>query len=62
MIMSVLKKNFDLYFINCEFKIEFDMNFTTNIETEYFYNTEASKIKIYLLYYPDCFSLQGYNF
>ena len=24
----------DFYFINCEFKIEFDINFTTNIETK----------------------------
>ena len=39
--------NFGLYFINCEFKIEFDNNFTTNIETKYFYNTDANKTKSY---------------
>ena len=55
-------KKFDLYFIICEFKIEFDNNSTTSIETNYFYNIEANNIKSYLLYYSDCFSLQGYNF
>ena len=55
-------KKFDLYFIICEFKIEFDNNFTTNIENNYFYNIEANIIQSYLLYYSDCFSLQGYNF
>ena len=28
------KKNFDLNFINCEFKIEIDNNFPTDIETK----------------------------
>ena len=28
--------NFDSYFTNCDFKIEFGNNFTTDIETKFF--------------------------
>ena len=38
-------KNFDIYFINCEFVIEFENNFQANIETNYFYNTDIIIIK-----------------
>ena len=55
-------KKFDLYFLNCEFKREFDNNFTKNIETIYFYNIDANIIKSYLLCYIDCFSSKGYKF
>ena len=43
-------KKFDFYFINCEFRIEFDDDFTTNIETPYFDNTNITDIKRYLFY------------
>ena len=56
------KKNFDLYFIKFEFKIEFDNNFTTKVKTKYSYNTNAKNIKSYLLYYIDLLSFCGYNF
>ena len=55
-------EKFDLFFINCEFKREFDNNITTKMETKYFYKIEANNIKIGLLYYSDYFSLQGNNF
>ena len=54
-------KNFDLYFIS-EIKIEIDNKLTTIRATNYFYNTDANKIKSYLLYYIDHFKSRGYNF
>ena len=54
--------NFDFYFINCEFVIEFDNNFIRNIEINYFYNTDFIDIIEYLLYDIDCFKTKGYNF
>ena len=52
-------KKFNIYFINCEFKLEFDKNFTTNIETKYFFKIEVHYIKSCLLYYIDSFSSKG---
>ena len=52
--ITTLNKKFDLEFINCENKKEFDNTFTTNIEINYFYNTD-NNIKSYLLYCSDCF-------
>ena len=45
--ISSHNKNVDFYFINCEFVIEFDNNFITNIETINFYNTDIIDIKGY---------------
>ena len=59
--IATRNKKTDLYFINCEFKIEFDNNFTTIIETNYF-NSIDNNIKSYLLYYIDCFNSRGYKF
>ena len=42
--ISTHNKNFDFYFINCEFVIEFDNNFIANIKTNYFYNTDIINI------------------
>ena len=57
-------KKFDLFFSNCEYKIEFDNNSTTNIETEYLQNIVdiITKIKGYILYWIDFYKLQGYGF
>ena len=60
--ITIHNKKVDFYFINCEFNIEFDNNFTTNIETKYFYHIDSKIIKSYLLYYIDCFRSRGYNF
>ena len=49
------------YLISCEFAIEFDNNFTTNLETKYFYYVDITNIKRYLLYYNDCFKSRGYK-
>ena len=48
--ISTHNKNFDFYFINCEFVIEFDNNFIANIQTKFFYDTDIININRYLLY------------
>ena len=48
--------------VNCEFKKEFDNNFTINLETGYVLKIESEKIKIYLLYCIGCLKLKGYKF
>ena len=55
-------KKFDFYFSNCEFKTEFDINFTTNMKTTYFNRIDSDYTKSYLLYYIDCFKSRGYKF
>ena len=42
-------KNFDFYFIDCEFVIEFNNNFIAILETKYFHNTDFFK-KIDMIY------------
>ena len=59
--ITTLNKKFDFYFFNCEFKTEFDNNFTTNIETKYFHQIDSNNIKSDLLYYNDCFKSRGYK-
>ena len=54
-------KKFDLYFINCDFKIEFDNNFTTSKQTNFFNNIE-NNIKSSLLYQFECFKSRRYAF
>ena len=46
--ISSHNKKFDFYFINCEFKIEFDNNVTANIEVNNHYNTDYIDIMSYL--------------
>ena len=55
-------RKFDFCFFNCEFKIEFDNNFTTNIEINYWYSIEIINMKSYLLCCIDCFKSRGYKF
>ena len=55
-------KKFYFYLLRCEFVLEFDNNFTTNIQTHYCYNMDdITKIKTYLLYSIDCFKSRGYK-
>ena len=46
-------KKFDFYYNDCEFGIQFDKNYTANIEINYHYNTDYINIKSYLLFYID---------
>ena len=56
-------KKINVYFIHCEFKIEFDNNFITqNIETDYAYIMERKRIKSQLIHCIDCMKFKGYNF
>ena len=60
----VTTHNNNFYLINCVFVMEFDNNFTENIENRYLYNFDdiITKIKGYLLYWIECFKSAGYNF
>ena len=53
--ISTQSKNFDFYFFNCEFVVEFDIKFIAIIKTKYFYKTDIIIINRYLLYDIDCF-------
>ena len=55
-------KKFDIYYIDCEFGIQFDNNYTANIEINYHYNTDYINIKSSLLFYIDSCELAGYKF
>ena len=57
--VTIQNKKFDFYFINCEFVIEFDKNFTTNIEINYFHTKDTKIIEKNLLYYIYCFRSRG---
>ena len=60
--ISTHNKNFDFYFFNCEFSIEFDSISIANMKTNSFYNTAIININKYLLYDIDCFKSRGYKF
>ena len=55
-------KKFDFYYIDCEFEIQFDNNFTANIEIIYHYNTDYINIKSYLSFYIDNCESGGFKF
>ena len=55
-------KKFDFYYIGCEFGIQFDNNYTANIEINYHYNTDYVNIKNYLIFYIDSCESGGFKF
>ena len=55
-------KKFDFYYIDCEFVILFENNYTANIEINYQYNTDYINIKSYLSFYIDSCEINGYTF
>ena len=61
--ISTHNRKFDVYFVNCEFKTEFDSNFRIKIKTKYIPNIESKKIiESFIFYYIDCLKLKGYKF
>ena len=42
--ISIHNKDYDIYLINCSFKLEFEKNFILNIETNYIHNIESEKL------------------
>ena len=42
--ISIHNRKFDVYFVTCEFKTEFDNNFRIKIKTKYIPNIESKKI------------------
>ena len=59
--VSTHNQNIDFYLINCEFKKEFDKNFTANIELNYHSNTDYTNIKSYLFFYDDSCESGGHK-
>ena len=57
--ITIYKKDSDIYFINCTFEIEFDKNYTRNIETNYIHKKETEKINITFKYYINCYKSMG---
>ena len=60
--ITIYNEDYDIYFINCRFILEFDNNFTRNIETNYIHNEESGKIIIRLRYSINCYESMGYKF
>ena len=54
-------KKFDFYYINCEFEIVTDNNYTTKIESIFHYNTDYINIKSYLLFYIQSKGIKFFN-
>ena len=60
--VSTHNKKFDIYFIYCEFKIQFHKDFYTYLTTSYVYNKEIEKINQCLLFCVECTESKGYDF
>ena len=61
-ISLLIIKNLIFFYIDCEFEILFENNYTANIEINYHYNTVYINIKNYLLFYIDSCEINGYKF
>ena len=59
--ISTPNKKTDFFLIDCEFKIKFDKNFTTNIKNNYQYNTDYINIKNCLLFFITSFEYGEYK-
>ena len=55
-------KNFDIYFLFCEFKIQFDNKSTRDLKTDCVHNIEIEKINQCLLYSIEYLESKGYKF
>ena len=59
--VNIHNKKFDIYFIKCNFNIEFD-NITRDLKSNIVYNKEFYKIIIELLFFLDYNQFEGYDF
>ena len=55
-------RNFDFYFVNCEFKLELNNIFNPHKKRENFYNSDIISMEKHLLNWVDYFMLRGYKF
>ena len=60
--VSTYNKKFDIYFIYCDFKIQFDNNSTRYLKTDYVHNIEIEKISQSLLDFIKYLDSKGYKF
>ena len=59
---STHNKKFNIYFIYCEFKIQFENNSTRDLKTECVHNREIENISQCLIYCIDYLESKGYKF
>ena len=60
--VSSHNKKFNIYFIYCEYKIQFDNNYTRNLSTACVHNKDFEKIYQSLIYYVESIKINGYIF
>ena len=60
--ITIYNKEYDSYFINCEFKIQFEENFCTYRKTNYVHNIEIEKINQCLFFCIEFTESKVYNF
>ena len=60
--ITIYNKDYDIYFINCKFELEFDNIYILNIESNYIHNMESGKINDTLLYAIKCHELNRNKF
>ena len=60
--VSTHNKKFDIYFIYCEFKIQFVNNSSRDLKTDYVHNTEIDKISQCFVYCIEHLESNGYKF
>ena len=60
--ITIYNKDYDICFINCKFKLEFDNNFILNIDTHYIHNVESEKINSILSFVIKNHEFMGYKF
>ena len=60
--VSTHNKKFDIYFIYCEFKIQFDVKSTRDLKVGRVHNIEIEKISQCLLYCIENLESKGYKF
>ena len=60
--VTTYNKKFDFYFLRCNFKLQFDNDFTGYIDTNYFHNVYITNLKRYLSNFFQYSKSIGYTF
>ena len=60
--VSTHNRKFDIYFVFCEFKIQFDNNSTRDLKTDCVHNIEIENISQCLIYCIEYLESKGYKF
>ena len=60
--ITIYNKDYDIYFINFRFKLEFDNNYAKKIQTNCFHINNVENNDITLKYFINCYESVGYKF